>query len=507
MIDLLLVPVAVLYLVVVGALFVYGLNFFCLTYLSWRNNRSPDVPPPITVWPLVTVQLPVFNEKYVAGRLIQTIGKLDYPKDRLEIQVLDDSTDETSEIIDREIERLKDQGFTIGCLRREKRSGYKAGALAEGFRQSNGEFFAIFDADFLPPPDFLRRTVPHFFYIEHNSKQPVAFVQARWTHLNREYSFLTRLQSLAIDAHFLVEQDARSQGGYWFNFNGTAGIWRREAIEAAGGWTADTLTEDLDLSYRAFLNGWGALYMRDLEVPAEIPVSFTAYRRQQYRWARGSLECAQRLIPQVWRSPVSFLKKLEASLHLTGYAVHIVLFGLSILCPFVLLLSVRYPALISLFGIALVFNFTAFAPTVFFVVAQMQSGSKWWKKLPMILFITALGAGMMINTMRAVLHILLGKKGTFERTPKFGISHQAQDWKGKVYQLKLDHLVFLEILMAFINGLTVFMALRLGNYMIGFYAALFSIGLLFTSGLTIAQNISLAARRRHRLENQHQAVI
>jgi len=172
-----------------------------------------------------------------------------------------------------------------------------------------------------------------------------------------------------------------------------------------------------------------------------------------------------------------------------------------------LLLSVRYPALISLFGIALVFNFTAFAPTVFFVVAQMQSGSKWWKKPPMILFITALGAGMMINTMRAVLHILLGKKGTFERTPKFGISHQAQDWKGKVYQLKLDPLVFLEILMAFINGLTVFMALRLGNYMIGFYAALFSIGLLFTSGLTIAQNISLAARRRHRLENQHQAII
>lgn len=507
MIDLLLVPVAVLYLVVVGALFVYGLNFFYLTYLSWRNNRSPVAPPSIADWPLVTIQLPVFNEKYVAGRLIQSIGKLDYPKDRLEIQVLDDSTDETSEIIDHEVERLNCLGFTIVCLRRKNRPGFKAGALAEGFRHSNGQFFAIFDADFLPPPDFLRKTVPHFFTVDENSRQPIAFIQARWTHLNMDYSFLTRLQSLAIDAHFMVEQDARSQGGYWFNFNGTAGIWRREAIESAGGWTAETLTEDLDLSYRAFLKGWGALYLRELEVPAEIPVSFTAYRRQQYRWARGSLECAQRLIPQVWRSPVSFWKKLEATLHLTGYAVHILLFGLSILYPFVLLLSVRYPALISLFGIALVFNFTAFAPTAFFVVAQMQSGRKWWRKIPIILFMTALGAGMMINSMSAVLHILLGNKGRFERTPKFGISQQTQDWKEKVYQLKLDPLVYVEILMAIINGMTVFMAFQLGNYVIGFYAALFSIGLLFTSGLTILQNISLAARRHHRLENQHQAVI
>lgn len=507
MIDLLLVPVAILYLAVVGALFIYGINFFFLTYLSLRRSQSTPSPPPLETYPLVTVQLPIYNEKYVAGRLIQSIGRLEYPRDKLEIQVLDDSTDETTEIVDIQIDRLRNEGFDIVCIRRDTRSGFKAGALAEGFRQSRGEFYAIFDADFIPPPDFLIKTVPLFSCQDPKNGHPIGFIQARWSHINRDYSFLTQLQSLAIDSHFMVEQKARSQGGFWFNFNGTAGIWRREAIEAAGGWTADTLTEDLDLSYRSFIKNWSALYLDNLEVPAELPVSFAAYRKQQYRWARGSLECAQRLLPLVWRMPVSIWKKIEATLHLTGYAVHILLFGLSILYPLVLLLSVRYPALISLFGIALIFNFTAFAPTAFFIAAQMRLKRSWWRKIPLILFMTALGAGMMVNTLRAVLHILAGQKAQFERTPKFGLSQSNQDWKGKVYQLRLDPLVVVEILLAIFNAFTVVMAVRLGNYVIGFYAALFCVGLIFTSSLAISQDLSLASARHKMLESQQQVVV
>jgi cellulose synthase/poly-beta-1,6-N-acetylglucosamine synthase-like glycosyltransferase len=445
MVDLLLVPVAILYLMVVGMLFIYGINFFYLTYLSWRHSGERRVTPVLQEWPLVTVQLPVYNEMYVAERLIEAVAGLDYPADRLEIQVLDDSTDETVEIIRRAVERQRKHGVNIQHLHRSQRSGYKAGALAKGFECARGEFLAIFDADFVPPPDYLRRTIPNFYLPVTSNERPVAFVQARWGHVNRDYSLLTYLQALAIDAHFMVEQFARSRGGYWFNFNGTAGVWRRQAIEDAGGWRADTLTEDLDLSYRAFLKGWQAVYLRDLEAPAELPVSFSAYRRQQHRWARGSLECAVKLLPQVWNAPISLPMKIEATLHLTGYGVHLLLFSLVVLYPFVLLLSRYYPALISLFGIALIFNATAFAPTIFFVAAQQQLGRSWWRQIPLILFITALGAGMMMNTVRAALQIIGRRAVIFERTPKFGIARKGQEWANNLYQLRLDPLVFVEV--------------------------------------------------------------
>ena len=497
MVDLLLVPVAVFYLLVVAALFVYGLNFFYLTYLTWRDRSRRVETHALAQWPVVTVQLPIYNELYVAERLIEAVASLDYPKDRLEIQVLDDSTDETVGIVASLVEQLQAQGIDIKHLRREQRTGYKAGALAAGFASARGEFLAIFDSDFIPKPDFLLQTVPHFYDEDHKDSRKVAFIQTRWGHINRDFSFLTFLESLAIDAHFVVEQFARQQGGFWFNFNGTAGIWRREAILAAGGWKADTLTEDLDLSYRAFLKGWRAIYLRDVEVPAELPVSFSAYRRQQHRWARGSLECALKLIPKVWQAPISLLQKIEAVLHLTGYGVHILLFFLTILYPVVLLLSQRYPSLISLFGIAFAFNATAFAPTIFFVAAQQQLGRRWWVQLPVILFITALGAGMMLNTVRAALQILNGKSMAFERTPKFGISRRGQDWTRLIYQLKLDPIVFAELGLAVLNTATTLIAFRLGNWVIGVYAALFTAGLLFTSGLTIAQTLSIQRQRAH----------
>jgi len=268
-------------------------------------------------------------------------------------------------------------------------------------------------------------------------------------------------------------------------------VWRKSALQDAGGWIAGTLTEDLDLSYRAFLRGWEGIYLREVQVPAELPVNFGAYRRQQHRWARGSFECALKLLPRVWHAPLPLSKKIEASLHLTGYAVHILLFALVFLYPLILIMSQRYPGLISLFGIAFVFNATAFAPSLFFILAQQQLGRKWWRLVPAIFFITALGAGMMVNTVRAALQMFSKQEGVFERTPKFGIDHKKQDWLRSRYQLNPNPIVFFEIGIAMFNLGTVSLALQLNDWYIAIYAMLFSIGLMFTAGLTIAQTIAV----------------
>jgi cellulose synthase/poly-beta-1,6-N-acetylglucosamine synthase-like glycosyltransferase len=490
MFDLLLIPVAIVYLAVLGSLFLYGINFFYLTFVTLRRRRDaiPQTPP-LKKYPLVTVQLPIYNEMYVAERLIKAAAAIDYPKEKLEIQVLDDSTDETVQIVANLVNRLRKQGLNIAHLHRKDREGYKAGALKQGFEQARGEFFALFDADFVPTRDFLQQTLPHF------ENPEVAFVQTRWSHTNTDFSFLTFLQSLAIDAHFVVEQFGRSQAGYWFNFNGTAGVWRKRAIEEAGGWTGDTLTEDLDLSYRAFLKGWKAIYLRHAKVPAELPITFNAFRRQQHRWARGSLECAIKLLPKVWASNNPLRIKAEATFHLLGYGVHLLLFALTLLYPLIVLLSLRFPNLISLFGIALAFNFTAFAPTLFFIAAQQQLGKKWYKMLPVLLFISAFGAGMMINTVRAALQILQRKSSVFERTPKFGVTGKAQGWSVGNYQLKLDKIVYWELLFGLLNAGTVILGLRFGNPFISFYAAMFGFGLFFTSIYTIIQTITVERKR------------
>ncbi len=485
MLDLLLIPLAILYLLVVGILFIYGVNFFYMTFLTWRNQRRPPQdPPPLTNWPLVTVQLPIYNEMYVAERVINAAARLDYPPELLQIQVLDDSTDETQAIVKTAVDHWQAQGINISHLTRPNRDGYKAGALKAGLSHASGKFIAFFDADFVPTVDYLRRTLPHF--------QPqTAFVQARWGHLNQNYSLLTSLQAIAIDAHFVVEQFARWSADYWFNFNGTAGIWRRAALEDAGGWQADTLTEDLDISYRALLRGWQARYLRNVVVPAELPVSMIAFRRQQHRWARGSLECALKFMSPVWRSNQSLSLKIEATLHLTGYAVHLLLFALTLLYPAVLLLSQQYPQLITLFGIAYAFNLTALAPTTFFIMGQQNLGKQWRRLLPKILWITAVGSGLMINTTRAALQIITRKQNAFERTAKFGIEHKNQPWMRKQYQLRLDSIVFWELGVAGINLGTILYAIRLGNWAVAVYAGIFLSGLLYVAGLTIWQAVAV----------------
>jgi len=399
MIDSILIIIAAIYFLVVTLLFVYGVNFFYLTFLASQRRDAIPPPPALVPLPRVTVQLPIYNELYVAERLIDAVARLDYPADLLEIQVLDDSTDETTEIIHAAVQRLKVSGISIEQLRRATRVGFKAGALASGMAHARGEFVAIFDADFIPPPDFLKRALPYF------ANPRVAFVQTRWAHVNRDYSLLTLLQSLIIDAHFMVEQFARWRAGYWFNFSGTAGIWRRAAMDDAGGWKADTLTEDLDLSYRAFLRGWHALYLRDVEVPAELPVTLTAYRRQQHRWARGSLECALKYIPPVWKANITLAQKIQATIHLTGYGIHILMFALALSFPALVVLPEHFPGFHNIFNLALVFNLTTFAPLLLTMVAQRQLGRRGWQVLPGALFLTALGAGMLLNTVRGALQI------------------------------------------------------------------------------------------------------
>jgi cellulose synthase/poly-beta-1,6-N-acetylglucosamine synthase-like glycosyltransferase len=487
--ELVLVPFTAMYFVVVSVLFLYGVNFLVLTFTSLSRRRVNRNPPPPAEWPRVTVQVPLFNELYVAERVVQAVADLDYPRDRLEVQILDDSTDETSAIVTRLISRLRAAGLDIHHLRRRHRRGFKAGALKDALPRARGEFIAIFDADAVPPGDYLKQTIPHF------DDPGIAFVQGRWTHLDRDYSMLTRLQSMAIDAHFRVEQYARHEMGLWFNFNGSGGVWRREAIHDAGGWSADTLCEDLDLSYRVFLAGWQARYLDDVEMPAEVPASLAAYRRQQHRWARGSLECAIKLLPVVWRSEAPLLVKLSATLHMTGYGVHLLLASLALLYPAMLSLSSAYPTLPSLFGVAYLFSASALGPMLFLYAGQRKEGRGGLLAVPRILLISALGAGMMLNTTRAALDILRRKAGVFDRTPKYGLKGKGEEWEARRYQLDLDPIVLAEILFSLLTGASAIWAVTEGNPFIAFYAGLFSLGLSLAAGMSMEQAIRTAGQR------------
>lgn len=497
--DLLLIATAVVYVVTSLMLFVFGVNLIVFSIRVWRRGvLDPDgAPPPIpdATLPLVTVQLPVYNELYVSERVIQAVADLDYPIDRLQVQVLDDSTDETSIIVANAVRQAAARGVNIEHLQRDNRVGYKAGALAEGMQTATGEFIAVFDADFVPPADFLRRALPRF------DAANVAFVQARWGHINRDYSWLTRLQALAIDGHFLVEQSGRGQAGYWFNFNGTAGVWRAAAIEDAGGWQADTLTEDLDLSYRAHLRGWRARFVESLVVPAEIPAQLTGFRRQQHRWARGSLECAYRLLPQVWRAPVSFMTRVQASLHLGAYFIQLLLMVLLLIYPLVVLASMEYPQFSTIFGIGYLFATTSIAPTVFFVTGSRQGGRSWIRDIPQILAVTAFGAGLMVNTARAALQIFTRPNPSFERTAKFGLEEaasQGSSWTVKRYQLAPDRIVLGELALGGYAVFSAMLAWRNENWGVFIYATIFAIGLVVVAGSTVAHSVALYRARRHR---------
>ncbi|HXF69717.1 MAG TPA: glycosyltransferase [Thermoflexus sp.] len=388
-------------------LFLYAFYILALTGLSlWgRGRRIPRAEP--RTWPFVTIQLPIYNEGKVVERLLEAVVALDYPQDRLEIQVLDDSTDETAQLVRRQVAYYQALGHPIQLLRRPNRNGYKAGALAYGLRHAQGEFIAIFDADFIPPSDFLKRMIPVLL-----ADPAIGAVQARWSHLNADASWITRAQALMLDAHFVVDQAARSAAGLPVNFNGSAGVWRRRAIEAAGGWESDTLTEDLDLSYRAQLAGWRVVFVPDVTVPGEIPPTLQAFKGQQFRWAKGTTQTFCKLIGRIWSSRWPWWKRLVATFHLGGYFTNLLGVLLLLLWGPLLQHSAERPKWTMILGLGLL------AVPLMYGLSQQALYPDWPRRLWAIPILFLVGTGLTLNNTRAILEALLGYRSEFQRTPK-----------------------------------------------------------------------------------------
>ena len=469
-------------------LFAFGLN---LLYLTWRATRlRPASSPPLVLSdePSVCVQLPIYNERYVAERVLDAACALDWPHDRVKIQILDDSDDETSAILARRGSYWRQKGIQVIHVRRGTREGFKAGALAHGMSLTRAPFIAIFDADFVPPADFLRRTIGAF------ENPSVGFVQARWGHLDEGFSWFTRLQALAIDFHFLVEQAVRSASGYFTNFTGTAGVWRREAIEDAGGWSAATLTEDLDLSYRAQLRGWKAGYLEDVVVPEELPVSIDAYRRQQSRWATGSFQSAFKLVIPVLRSNNPPAVKLQATVHLLAYGVGPLML-LQLMCyPGLLLNTGRLDVFWQLADASLAVVIVAVSPWFGFIVAQTRRGRAWWTGIPSLMC-QVFGAGMALNTTIAFARAMR-PGGVFVRTPKHGIEQRGQRWRDQAYVHAGDPRVLLEVAFGAGALAMVPLAIGAGHGMLAVFAGLFGIGFLAVAGLSAVDFLQIVAARR-----------
>jgi len=425
-------------------LFVFGSHGFIMIYyyLKYRRKKASDVEA-LSSYPVVTVQLPVFNELYVVGRLIDAACAMIYPKEKLEIQILDDSTDGTVGVVTQYVERYRKLGYDIKQVHRTNRQGFKAGALKEGLIDARGEFVAIFDADFVPRPDFLLKTIPHF-----GADPRIGMVQTRWEHINADYSLLTRTQAMALDGHFVIEQSVRNKVGFFINFNGTAGVWRKECIFDAGNWQADTLTEDLDLSYRAQLRGWKFKYLNNVTSPAELPSEINALKSQQFRWTKGAIETARKMLPVVWRSALPLKIKIHATFHLTNNLVF----------PFIVLAGVLNVPLVFIkhagrheayFTFMSIFVFAFIGSFLFYLFSQKDVYRDWRKRILLFPLFMAGSMGFAVNNSRAVLEGLFKYKSDFVRTPKYLIQSKTDSWRGKTYTpVKISSTVVLEIVLA-----------------------------------------------------------
>ncbi len=480
------------YFAILICLSVYGVHRTYLVYLYTRYRRNVPASGDRKTGnelhralPYVTVQLPIYNEMYVAERLISAVAAFDYPPTRLEIQVLDDSTDETCQIAQRAVEHWVKRGRDIHYLPRRLRTGFKAGALAAGLRHAKGELIAIFDADFVPSPDFLRRSVPAFI------DPHIGMVQARWEHLNRDYSLLTRVQAMLLDAHFVLEHGARNRAGCFFNFNGTAGIWRRVAIESAGGWHHDTLTEDLDLSYRAQLEGWRFRFLPDVPAPAELPVEVNAFKVQQHRWVKGSVQTCRKLLPAVLRAELPGRIKLEAALHLTANFNYLLMTALALVVVPVLFIRQS----MEMNGLLLVelplFGAATLSVVNFYAVSQRELRADWLARLKYIPALIALGIGLSVNNTRAVLGALSASRGDFARTPKYGVTQRSDGWTTKRYRQMGQMQPFVEIGLGFYFTAAVLYAVSVGMLASLPFLMLFQMGFLFTGLLSLAQQTNV----------------
>jgi len=471
------------YFLVLVILAAYGLHRYYLVYAYFKHRHNvPGPPPAVAEWPKVTIQLPIYNERYVIERLVDTIVRFDYPRELLDIQVLDDSTDETTQVARTCVERYQALGMPIHYLHRNDRTGFKAGALAEGLKSATGEFVAIFDADFVPAPDFLRRALPYLV------DPRIAMVQARWTYLNRDYSALTEVETILLDGHFVMEHGARSRSGTFFNFNGTAGVWRRCAIDDAGGWQHDTLTEDTDLSYRAQLRGWKFLYLPDIECASELPVEMNAFKAQQARWAKGLMQTAKKILPRVLRSDEPAHVKAEAVFHLTA----------NISYPFMVILStLLLPAMIvrfyqgwfqMLFIDLPLFIASSCSISGFYLASQRALYPKTWKRSILYMpFVMAVGIGLSVRNAKAVLEAVIGVKSEFARTPKFNIDGQSGTWRKKSYRNRAGWMPYLEIALGLYFAMTIVYSIQNENYATAPFLALFVWGFLYTGVMSVAQ--------------------
>lgn len=406
----------IIYGSVLGFLCFFGLHRLYMVVLYYLYSKNTPKPPEDADYrPVVTVQLPMYNEKTVAERVILAVANMRYPREKLEIQVLDDSTDETVAIARRTVEELQEKGINIQYIHRSNRSGYKAGALNQGLKTAKGEVIAIFDADFIPPVDFLEKTAPYF-------KDPkIGVVQARWEHINENFSILTKVQAMLLNGHFFLESGARSRSGRFFNFNGTAGLWRKSAIEDSGGWACDTLTEDLELSYRAQMRGWKFIFLQDIAVPSELPIEVNAFKAQQFRWSKGAIQTGRKILSRLFKSNMPWFIKLEGFFHMYGHVSYILLLLLCLLMPFAVWIyrddSLRYFHL----SVYHIFLLGTISVSLFYSLSGVEAGRGLGSQLLMLFPLMALGAGMTVNNSIAVLEGLSGKPSEFVRTPKYSV--------------------------------------------------------------------------------------
>ena len=480
------VAIMIPYFLVMTILAVYGIHRYALVYNYYKNRKRIAGPPPeISAWPRVTVQLPIYNEKYVIERLVEAIAAFDYPRELLDIQVLDDSTDETQEVAANCVARYRQLGVPISHIHRDNREGFKAGALQEGLKSARGEFVAIFDADFIPPADFLRRTVPYFI------DQKLAMVQTRWSYVNRHYSALTEVEAILLDGHFVIEHSSRFRTGLFFNFNGTAGIWRRIAIEDAGGWQHDTLTEDTDLSYRAQLCGWHFTYLPEIDCPSELPVEMSAFKSQQARWAKGLMQTAKKILPRVLRSEMPTAVKAEAVFHLTANISYpLMVFMSIILLPAMIVRFYQGWVQVLIIDLPLFLASTC-SISSFYLAAERALYPKTWKRTFLYLpFVMAVGIGLSVRNALAVIEAIAGVKSEFVRTPKYRVEGGAQGagaWAKKKYHKSAGWLPFAEVGLGLYFAGAVFYALQNENYATVPFLLLFVWGYLYTGLMSLAQ--------------------
>lgn len=474
--------ILVIYFIVLGMLALYGFHRAQLLLLYWRYRKNePKALGQFQELPLVTVQLPIFNELYVVDRLLEGVAKLDYPKDKLEIQVLDDSTDETCATAAGKVQELRSRGYRAVYLHRSDRVGYKAGALDAGQKSAKGDFLLVLDADFVPSPSIVHELI-HYFV-----DPKVGMVQARWGHLNRDYSLLTRVQSMMLDGHFVIEHIARNRSGRFFNFNGTAGIWRRAAIADAGGWQHDTLTEDMDLSFRAQLRGWRFVYVPSALAPAEVPCEMNSFKTQQFRWAKGSAQTARKLLPQVMRADIPLRVKLEAVFHLTNNFAYLFLVVLACLqLPNMLLRRKIDDPRLLLLDVPL-FVATTGAIVFFYLTTHRTLYRNTWEALKRLPFMMALGMGLSINNTLAVLEGLFGRTAEFVRTPKHGVTKRSDGWTKKRYKAARNVHSLVECGFGLYFVLTIALAMYTGSWISIPFLLMFMMGFLYVGSLSLYQ--------------------